>query len=438
MQRVDRKQPSEIPVNRPALSGWRSGLAGLLLACAGVQPAVAQLLYDTEYPQMGYGHTAPTDAFTATMQRLGASGTKLPAVEQRGYLDALLKELDIDPASQVLVFSKSSLKQRYITPENPRSLFFNDDVYVGFVPGSRSLEVAAMDPLLGPVFFDFTQEADAEAPYKQETSRCLRCHDSYSMTGGGVPRFMLSSVIAGADGNIVSHELSEITDITTPVSDRWGGWYVTGKSGKQGHLGNFIVTDASMLAQKPWQGQINTDKLDNFVDLSTYPRQTSDIVALLVLQHQVDLQNRIVRLNFETRKLLAENPAAGDKELQPLVMPLLQGLFMADEAPLADTVEGNSGYREAFEQRGPKTTDGFSLRTFDLKSRTFKYRLSYQIYSKAIDGLADPVKGLLFRDIRAVLDGDTLLLPDYELPADERQTIRTILQATKPEVLALE
>ena len=153
-------------------------------------------------------------------------------------------------------------------PQTPRSLFFNDEVYVGFVPGSRSLEVAAMDPNQGPVFFDVSQEANAEEPFKQETGRCLRCHDSYSMTGGGVPRFMLSSVIAGADGNVVSHELSEITDISTPIENRWGGWYVTGKSGKQGHLGNFIVTDVSILAKRPGQGQINQDKLDSYVALA--------------------------------------------------------------------------------------------------------------------------------------------------------------------------
>lgn len=417
----------------------RHWIAGILLgACVLVQPAAAQLLYDKEYPLMGYGHTSPNDAYSQMMQRLAARGEKLPATETRGYLDALLKELDIDPSSQVLVFSKSSLKQRFIAPQTPRSLFFNDEVYVGFVPGSRSLEVAAMDPDQGPVFFDVSQEATAEAPFKQETSRCLRCHDSYSMTGGGVPRFMLSSVIAGADGNVVSHELSEITDISTPIENRWGGWYVTGKSGKQGHLGNFIVTDVAILAKRPWQGQINQDKLDSYVDLAIYPRQTSDIVALLVLQHQVDIQNRIVRLNYESRKLLAEKPAATDADLQPLVMPLLQGLFMADEAPLADSVEGNADYRASFEQRGPKTADGLSLREFDLQTRTFKYRLSYLIYSRAIEALPAPVKTVLFRDIRTVLDGDTLLLPGFALPDAERATIRTILQATKPDVLALE
>lgn len=405
---------------------------GLAALCGA--PVNAQLVYDTEYPQMGYGKQAPTDRFTQVMAELQKQGAKLPHdALGRGYLDGLLQALGIDPSSQVLVFSKTSLKQRFITPENPRSLFFNDDVYVGFVPGSRTLEVAVMDPNLGPVFFDFSQDPAAEEPFKQETSRCLRCHDTYSMTGGGVPRFMLNSVIAGADGNLVSHELSEITDLSTPLDTRWGGWYVTGQSGKQIHRGNFVVRDVAVLQNRPWQGQLNQDTLGSFANLSAYPRQTSDIVALLVLQHQVDVQNQIVRLNFESHKLLDASPNAGEQELLPLVQPLLESMFMVHEAPIADAVQGNSGYQEWFEQQGPQTSEGQSLREFDLKTRTFSHRLSYLIYSDAVGALPDKVKALLFKRIAAMLEGEAL--GDFTLPADEREQIKTILQQTKPEVL---
>lgn len=396
--------------------------------------ASAQLAYDTEYPLMGYGKQAPTDRFSEVMMELAQQGVKLPYdAEGRGYLDSLLQALGIDPSSQVLVFSKTSLKQRFITPENPRMLFFNDEVYVGFVPGSRTLEIAVMDPNQGPVFFDFSQEPADPEPFKQETSRCLRCHDTYSMTGGGVPRFMLSSVIAGPDGNLVSHELSEITDPSTPIETRWGGWYVTGQSGKQIHRGNFVVRDVSVLQNRPWQGEINQDELGKFVDLKAYPRQTSDIVALLVLQHQVDVQNQIVRLNYESRKLLDAAPDAGADQLLPLVQPLLESMFMLHEAALADAVQGNSDYQHWFEEQGPKANDGRSLREFDLNTRTFKHRLSYLIYSDAVDALAEPVKQLLFARITAVLDGEAL--GETALPADEREAIRTILQQTKPEIL---
>jgi hypothetical protein len=347
-----------------------------------------------------------------------------------------LQALDIDASSQVLVFSKSSLKQRFITPANPRALYFNDDVYVGFVPGSRSLEIAAMDPQQGAVFFDLDNTQATPLTYKQETSRCLRCHDSYSLTGGGVPRFLLSSEIAGPDGAIVSHELSEITDVTTPLERRFGGWYVSGLSGNQIHLGNLIVRDPSQLAQRPWQGVLNQQTLTAFADLAAYPRATSDIVALLVLQHQVDFQNRLIRLNFDSRQRLASDPAPSEADLQALLKPVLAALFMADEAPLAATVTGNSGYQQWFEQQGPRAADGRSLRELDLATRTFKHRLSFQIYSRAVDALAEPVKALLFADIRAVLAGNETLLPGLGLSTAERSTLGAILRDTKPEVLA--
>lgn len=425
-----------------AWAEWRQPLrcrliAGLLLWLGFGGFAQAQLVYDTEYPLMGYGKAATSDPFTKLMQRLAGKGEQLPHdAAGRGHLDALLKGLAIDTSSQLLVFSKSSLKQRYIEPKTPRALFFTDDVYVTFVPDTRSLEVAAMDPVQGPVFFDVSQDPKAAAPFKQETDRCLRCHDTYSMTGGGVPRFMLSSVVAGPTGDLVSHELSELTEQGTPFEQRLGGWYVTGNSGKQTHLGNFIVANVSELSRRPWVGKINLDSLDSFVDLKAYPRPTSDIVAHLVLQHQVDVQNRLVRLHYESRKLLAAKPTASESELQELIKPVLQGLFFADEAPLADRISGTSGYQQWFEARGPFAADGKSLRHFDLTTRTFRYRLSYLVYSDAIAALPAQIKQLLFRDIQLVLNGDNKLLEGFALPTAEREAIRSILQATKPEVLA--
>lgn len=434
-----------LPVRRLAgmPAGFRRPVAGLLgsvlagLLWGGAPGAQAQLRYDTEYPEIGYGKTLPDDGFSRLLAGLEAKGESLTHDgTARGFLEALLQALDIDASSQVLVFSKSSLKQRFITPANPRALYFNDDVYVGFVPGSRSLEIAAMDPQQGAVFFDLDNTQATPLTYKQETSRCLRCHDSYSLTGGGVPRFLLSSEIAGPDGAIVSHELSEITDVTTPLERRFGGWYVSGLSGNQIHLGNLIVRDPSQLAQRPWQGVLNQQTLTAFADLAAYPRATSDIVALLVLQHQVDFQNRLIRLNFDSRQRLASDPAPSEADLQALLKPVLAALFMADEAPLAATVTGNSGYQQWFEQQGPRAADGRSLRELDLATRTFKHRLSFQIYSRAVDALAEPVKALLFADIRAVLAGNETLLPGLGLSAAERSTLGAILRDTKPEVLA--
>jgi hypothetical protein len=415
----------------------KAGLLGLGLLTAAV-PAPAQLRYDSEYPVIGYGSTAPQDAFSLRMQALEAAGATLAYTEagSRGYLDALLQALDIDPSSQVLVWSKTSLKQRFIEPSNPRALYFNDEVYVGFVPGSSTLEIGAMDPQLGPVFFDFAQRPEVEPRIKQETHRCLRCHDTYSMSGGGVPRFLLQSVLAGTDGNVVSHEISEITDTSTPFARRYGGLYVTGRHGSMQTMANFIISSADMLRQPDFAAHGNQDSLEQYVDLSGYLRPTSDIVALLVLEHQLELQNRLTRLNYDSRMLLADQPQAAAAELDPLLRPVLDSLFMAHEAPLTDQVSGSSGFREYFEQQGPRDSQGRSLRELDLQTRTFRHPLSYLIYSDAIKGLAEPVRTRLFAQVRAVLLQEPGAVDYPQLNSDQRAAIAAILRDTYPEVLA--
>ncbi|MEY4641706.1 MAG: hypothetical protein RLZZ227_1700 [Pseudomonadota bacterium] len=426
--------PIFIPTKSPRIATRSVARAALLSLLLGVvaTPVLAQFRYDTEYPSIGYGKTPPTDAFSRVME-LRAVDLKHDSLG-RGYLDSVLEALDIDPASQILVFSKTSLKQRFITPENPRSLFFNDEVYVGFVPGSSTLEIGAMDPQLGPVFFDFEQDPAAPARFEQQTGRCLRCHDTYSMTGGGVPRFMLSSVYAGADGNLVSHELSEITDTATPIEKRWGGFYVTGTHGDQRHLGNFVIRDTSVLRDPAHAGVGNLATLDSLVALDKYVRNTSDIVALLVLEHQVEVQNRITRVSYDGRMQL-EKGVLDMAALDALTRPLLDSLFMAHEAPLAAPVAGSTEYAENFVKRGPVDSQGRSLRDFDLQTRTFRYPLSYLIYSDAISALPATLRDYLFGRIKAVLENATDAPVYPHLATDQRAAIAQILRETKPEVL---
>lgn len=408
---------------------------GVQLALTGPE-ALAQLRYDSDYPEMDYGGRPLQDAFSRALADLEASGGSLRhSGGERGYLDSLLELLDIDPSSQILVWSKTSLKLRFIEPSNPRALYYNDEVYVGFVPGSSTLEIAAMDPVLGPVFFDFAQNPDAKAPFKRELGRCLRCHDTYSMTGGGVPRLMLMSVLAGTDGNVVSHEISELTDTSTPYNLRWGGLYVTGSHGSMVSLGNFIVDSAEKLRKGDYAAYGNRQSLDEFVSLEGYLRPTSDIVSLLVLEHQVEVQNRITRLHYDSSRLLAEQPDAGPAELDPLIRPLLDSLFMAHEAPLTDEVAGSSGFREYFESLGPRDAQGRSLRELDLKTRTFRHPLSYLIGSPAIAALPEPVRRRLYAQVSAVLREAPDAVDYAHINADQRAGLLAIVQALYPEVL---
>jgi hypothetical protein len=147
------------------------------------------------------------------------------------------------------------------------------------------------------------------------------------------------------------------------------------------------------------------------------------------------VQNAITRLNYDSRMLLDKNPQAGAAELDPLVRPLLDSLFMAHEAPLTDKVEGTSGFREYFEQQGPRDAESRSLRELDLESRTFRLPLSYLIYSDAIKALPDPVRTRLFAQVRAVLQQENAAVDYPHLNADQRSAIVAILQETMPELL---
>ena len=116
----------------------------------------------------------------------------------------------------------------------------------------------------------------------------------------------------------------------------------------------------------------------------------------------------------------------------------MKALLFADEAGLADPVTGSTGFAGQFEQRGPFDSEGRSLRQFDLQTRTFRYPLSYLVYSQAFDGLPDMTRRYIYRRLSELLqgDGDDAGLP--ELQPDERAVILDILRATKAEFAAWE
>ena len=174
--------------------------------------------------------------------------------------------------------------------------------------------------------------------------------------------------------------------------------------------------------------------LDSIVALPNYLRPTSDIVALLVLEHQVEVQNRLTRLNYASRMQLAQG-ALDVAALDTLTRPLLDSLFMAHEASLGAPVTGSSEFAANFQLKGLVDMQGRSLREFDLQTRTFRYPLSFLIYSDAIKGLPDSVRKFLFTRIKAVLESAPDA-PEYpHLSADQRSTILAILRDTKPEVV---
>ena len=272
---------------------------------AAAEPG-APLRYDDEYPTIGYSTTRPTDPVAMLAARLEAGDAKLTYAQPRGYLDSLLAALEIDPASQVLVFSQTSLQARRIRPAAPRAIYFNDDVYVAWVQ-EGPIEIASMDPKLGAVYYLLEQTPAAAPKFAQEFTRCLSCHDSYSLSGGGVPRLIVGSGYTGAGGDLVTHEGWILVTDRTPLKSRWGGWYVTGQHGDQVHLGNVVIRSLTDFERLEELRIGNIETLDHLFDTTAYLTNKSDVVALMVLEHQTNVQNLITRVSYDVQTALAKD-----------------------------------------------------------------------------------------------------------------------------------
>ena len=441
----------------------------------------AGLRYAAEYSAIGYAEADLTDPVARLRERLATGEVRLEFAGGRGYLDSLLAALEIDFESQLLVFSKTSLQVGDITPETPRAIFFNDATYVAWTQNAPTIEIASMDPNLGPVFYALEQRAAVDASFERQLGRCLRCHDSYSLTGGGVPRFILGSGYIGTNGNLVAHEGWILTNEQTPLRNRWGGWYVTGRHGDQVHLGNLIVRDVAALQNLDSLRVGNIADLDGLLDTSPYPARYSDIVALLVIEHQVAVQNLITRVNYDTRTALeagdgqrgaeeerdvtdidaaesaevavadvvsaedapaevvaaeAAAAAGSESDVAAIAEPLVRALLFADAVELAGPIEGTSGFAEQFAARGVRDSAGRSLRELDLTRRVFRYPMSYLIHSEAFDALPGVTRTYLYRRIDEILAGDDPNGDFAHLSQADRTAVREILAATKGEFAA--
>jgi hypothetical protein len=415
--------------------GGRASIAQVdepLIGFAPSAPATGQMLrYETEYPTIPYLTGKRTDPVAVLVERIERGEVELEYRGERGYLDSLLAALDIDLSSQTLVYSQTSLQSRLIGPRTPRAIYFNDDVYVAFVQ-QGPIEIASLDPNLGPVFYLLEQNAAAAPAFTAELGTCLSCHDSYSLTGGGVPRLIVGSGYTGTTGMLVSHEGWILISDRTPLKSRWGGWYVTGQHGDQVHLGNMVIKTLYDFDRLEELRKGNLDTLDGLFDLTPYPTDKSDIVALLVLQHQADVQNLITRLHYDAR-----TPAENQAELvDETAERLLRMMLFVDAVEYTAPIAGDPKFVEQFAGRAVRDTQGRSLRDFDLERRLFRYPLSYLIHSPVFDALPADAKTAFYRRLHEVLDGTDTSEEFAHLSAADRDAILEILRATKPEFVA--
>ena len=372
-----------------------------------------------------YWQREPHDRFSKLYEQIRTGAVKLDTRTPNAYLASLLKLLDVPVSSQLLVFSVTSLQSNVISPENPRALYFNEDTYVGYVPGGR-IEIASFDPEIGGVFYIFPVPREGGTPVLDRSNRCFACHaGSFSHQ---VPALFVESVIPGNDGVPLDAYRREESGHGVPIAVRFGGWHVTGKFD--------FATKANTLGTL-YKGKLTLrpDPPGTLFDLTRYLAPTSDILPQLLHEHQVGFVNKLVEAAYVSRGRLdadhGQLSKADTVTLNTLASGMVRYLLFADEAPLPSAVEGSADFLRDFSARKKAASNGLSLRDLDLHGRLFKHRCSYMIYSTLWDGMNPLFKQSVYVKLWNALQENSADPAFAYLSAGEKHDIRQILKETK-------
>jgi len=418
----------------PAVGLW-------LFVLGSVWPVDAQragtFMGSFDDPAIRYSTTTTLNNAVVEVNRKLQDGTVQLTFDGRsGFLQSALEALRIPVESQLLVFSRTSLQRKLIGEQNPRALFFNDRVALGWVRGGDVLEVAAHDESAGVVFYTLEQRADATTgpPQFKRAFECVGCHVTGSTLG--VPGLLMFSTTRPE--GLASSGLPRHIDHSDALARRFGGWFVTGSTGSVPHMGNDMTALDGRSSRE-------IGSVENLFDADGYRALSSDIVAHLVLTHQAGMTNLLTRAGWEAR--LAESwlqppfsPTPGQEARSAAVMSgiaseLVDYLLFIDEAKLTEEVGGGSGFAERFSASGPRDRKGRSLYELDLNRRLMKYPCSYLIYSPAFDALPLIAKTPIYSRMWEVLSGQEQA-PQYRsaLSRADRQAIVEILRDTKKDL----
>jgi len=403
--------------------------AAYVLAAQGTMPAPPSI----DHPAIQYISKPTSDAVAKLNTRIQAGQATLAFDGRLGYLQSVLSALGVPVDSQMLVYSPTSSQTDHITEKTPRAVYFNDTTAVGWVNGGDVLEVAALDPEQGEIFWTLTQQPQ-ERPQFVRSRQCLECHYSYATSG--VPGLLVMSMLPLSD-NQSEYAQGWPVDHRTPIADRWGGWYVTGAQVPSRHLGNVQVYHAPRsYVREPVAPVLSTarDKIESGTYLTPY----SDVVALLVLNHQALMTDLLTSLGWQARMASSNTDprqsAAAAVRLRAAARDVADYMLFADEAELTGGVKGSSGFAESFSSRGPRDSRGRSLRDLDLEHRLMRYPCSYMIYAPVFDALPANAREIVYAELWSVLSGQSTDPRFARLSAADRTAIVEILRETKSEL----
>jgi hypothetical protein len=433
------------------LSTMKEQLAAILLVTTGIPPLVPAIAFEPVYERAPilYHETEPDNRVTRLVAEAQKEGF-LSRGTDREILLELLDRLEVPIESQVLVFSKTSAQNSRIAPHTPRAIYFSDDIYIGWVQGGE-IEVASLDERLGMVFhlIKMTDRADHRPPELVRERSCLNCHAGSS--NQDFPGLMVRSVYPSDSGQPLFEAGTFHTRQSSPISERWGGWYVTGEVESEAHLGNALATlvnrNVGGVDLLPLtSGRVN--RLDALFNANPYPHGgQSDVVALMVLEHQTGMHNVLVEANLTTQATLyrhtemkrafgepVDGPLSETNEriLDRMADKVLHEMLYVDEIEVPGGIEGGEAFQKAFQASARKSVDGRSLKDFRLYGRLMKYRCSHLIYSEAFEKLPREMHTRILDKLHAILTRPASWPAYGHLADSERGHLLAILSGTVP------
>jgi len=394
------------------------------------------------HPAIEYRNRVAKDPVAELNGRLVDGKVQLQFEPDSGYLRSVLRALNVPVESQLLVFSKTNKFPQATNPHNPRAIYFNDSVTVAWIRGLPSLEVATQDPQQGIIFYALNENPVdqmmrtffARQPRFRRDNQCLSCHNGVLTLG--VPGMFVRSVFPEQDGKPMGRP-DYSPGHRNPLEQHWGGWYVTGKQGPARHMGNALVTNPDKPESMVTADTVKVESLKGKFDPRGYLSPQSDIVALMLFDHQMYMMNLFTRVGWEIRASAHDEGGKPDADLlRETAEALVDYLLFIDEPKLPSRIQGASGFSEKFAAMGPRDSQGRSLRQFDLEHRLMRYPCSYMIYTEAFDGLPAEARDAIYKRMWQILSGQILKEKEkgkkyQRFSLADRRAIVDILRETK-------
>lgn len=373
------------------------------------------------------GHS-PNDHATQLLAKLSSGEVKLDNKDQRSLTRSLLAALDVTVSSQLLVFSGSASQGLNVNPKNPRAIYFNDEVYVGIVPGGL-LEMIGVDANIGGVPYTFQNVGTGRTPTTTGGTECMRCHSGQQ--SGFAPGFLTRSFVPNENGLMLGTQPLGNEGHERPLGRRFGGWFVT--SARPDIFGKAGLVARTEEANPRQVIGYKTTHPGQLYDSKIHLAESSDILANLLHEHQIGFHNRVARVLMS-----ASDDGCQDGErvfpthAQDIAELVAYMLFRNEAALPEDGIVGDPGFIKDFSRNRRAAKSGAALKDLDLTTRLLKHRCTYMIYTRPWLEMPERVKDKIYAKLHSALLGADDA--GSHLPAAERREIVQILSETMPDL----